>query len=239
MLDSRVYIKIWKSGATTLANKNSGGATHISNGVYFATLDATDTDTVGNIEIFIHEAGALTLVFSGYVYEEAIFDALYASGATGYNTTTPPTAAAIVNEWETQSQADPTGFHVNVLEVAGVAEDLATETKQDTLLGRLTAARAGFLDNLSSVTFKKNTASDIIFGMLDSSNDPITGESVTVQISTDGGALGNSSNAVTEIGGGLYKFTATAGEMNGGEIGFVATSSGAKTRLWTIWTQAA
>ena len=28
----------------------------------------------------------------------------------------------IVDEWETQSQADPTGFHVNVLEVAGTAQ---------------------------------------------------------------------------------------------------------------------
>ena len=33
-----------------------------------------------------------------------------------------PTAAAIVNEWETQSQADPTGFHVNVKEVNGTAQ---------------------------------------------------------------------------------------------------------------------
>ena len=31
-------------------------------------------------------------------------------------------AAAIVNEWETQSQADPTGFHVNVKEVNGTAQ---------------------------------------------------------------------------------------------------------------------
>ena len=43
-------------------------------------------------------------------------------GTDGANTTTPPTASAIVNEWETQSQADPTGFHVNVLEVAGTAQ---------------------------------------------------------------------------------------------------------------------
>ena len=35
---------------------------------------------------------------------------------------TPPTAAAIVNEWESQSQADPTGFHVNVKEVNGTAQ---------------------------------------------------------------------------------------------------------------------
>ena len=33
-----------------------------------------------------------------------------------------PTAAEIVNEWETQSQADPTGFHVNVKEVNGTAQ---------------------------------------------------------------------------------------------------------------------
>lgn len=36
--------------------------------------------------------------------------------------TEPPTVAAIVNEFETQSQADPTGFHVNVLEVGGTAQ---------------------------------------------------------------------------------------------------------------------
>lgn len=43
-------------------------------------------------------------------------------GTDGANTTTPPTAAAIVNEWESQSQADPTGFHVNVKEVNDVAQ---------------------------------------------------------------------------------------------------------------------
>lgn len=40
------------------------------------------------------------------------------------------TAAAIVNEWETQSQADPTGFHVNVLEVNGI-EQTANDNSSD------------------------------------------------------------------------------------------------------------
>jgi hypothetical protein len=52
-------IKIWKTGATSLANKNSGGATHISNGIYYATLDATDTNTSGPLVIFVHVTGAL------------------------------------------------------------------------------------------------------------------------------------------------------------------------------------
>lgn len=39
--------------------------------------------------------------------------------ATGFST---HSAADAVNEWETQSQADPTGFHVNVKEVNGTAQ---------------------------------------------------------------------------------------------------------------------
>lgn len=39
--------------------------------------------------------------------------------ATGFST---HSAADVVNEWETQSQADPTGFHVNVMEVGGTAQ---------------------------------------------------------------------------------------------------------------------
>ncbi len=77
-------IKIWKSGATTLANKNSGGATHISNGIYYAVLDATDTDTVGSLVIFCHPTGALATRTECYVYEETIFDALFAAAAPGY-----------------------------------------------------------------------------------------------------------------------------------------------------------
>ncbi|MEK0326481.1 MAG: hypothetical protein QQN63_12345, partial [Nitrosopumilus sp.] len=56
------------------------------------------------------------------------------NGKGDWNTVTPdaagvaPTAAEVVNEWETQSQADPTGFHVNVLEVSGTGEDLPTAT---------------------------------------------------------------------------------------------------------------
>ena len=45
----------------------------------------------------------------------------YMRGTESAYTGTPPTAAAIVDEWETQSQADPTGFHVNFKELDGEA----------------------------------------------------------------------------------------------------------------------
>jgi hypothetical protein len=69
-------IKIWKNGATTLANKHSGGALHISNGIYYATLDATDTDTLGSMVIFVHVTGALTVRVEAVVLAANIFDSL-------------------------------------------------------------------------------------------------------------------------------------------------------------------
>lgn len=51
-------IKLWKPGATTVASKNSGGATHIANGLYYCVLDATDTDTLGTLIVTVHVSGA-------------------------------------------------------------------------------------------------------------------------------------------------------------------------------------
>jgi len=86
--------KIWKSGATTEANKNSGGATHIAAGRYYIVLDATDTDTVGMIEINIAVSGALPVQKRLYVLEEAAFDALFAASSPGPMTTLGANAPA-------------------------------------------------------------------------------------------------------------------------------------------------
>lgn len=76
-------VKIWKEGGTTEASKNSGGATHIAAGRYYAVLDATDTDTVGKMEINVHVSGALPVRREFQVLEEVVYDGLYAAGAAG------------------------------------------------------------------------------------------------------------------------------------------------------------
>lgn len=73
-------IKLWKAGATTLANKNSGGATHISNGVYYAVLDATDTNTLGSLIVFCHVAGALSVKVECVVLAANVYDSLIGGG---------------------------------------------------------------------------------------------------------------------------------------------------------------
>lgn len=76
---SNTDIKLWKTGATTLANKNSGGATHISNGIYYTVLDATDTDTLGSLVVFVHVSGALAVKVECVVYPANVYDSLFST----------------------------------------------------------------------------------------------------------------------------------------------------------------
>lgn len=83
-------IKIWKAGGTTEASKNSGGATHIASGRYYAVLDATDTDTLGPLEINVHVTGALPVRRECIVLTAAAYDVLV-------GTTTPLTGNSIAD----------------------------------------------------------------------------------------------------------------------------------------------
>ena len=74
-------IKLWKMGTTTWASKNSGGGTHDANGLYHATLDATDTNTLGGLRIDIHVAGALANTVHCWVFAATVYDALVAGSA--------------------------------------------------------------------------------------------------------------------------------------------------------------
>lgn len=69
-------IKLWKEGGTTESNKNSGGATHIANGRYYAVLDNTDTATAGKLEVNVHVAGALAVRREYMVLPANVYDSL-------------------------------------------------------------------------------------------------------------------------------------------------------------------
>ena len=81
---SNTDIRLSKAGANIVA-KNSGGGTHDELGFYQITLDATDTNTVGELLIAVHESGALPVFKYCYVLEEAIYDALFASSASAFD----------------------------------------------------------------------------------------------------------------------------------------------------------
>lgn len=116
-------------------------ATHKVAGVVLADTCTTNTDMVGTDNAFLAASapsnfGDLSITATtGRVdvasiegsdatdqIRDAVVDDATRIDASQLNTHTAITAAAIVNEWESQSQADPTGFHVNVKEVNGTAQ---------------------------------------------------------------------------------------------------------------------
>lgn len=98
-------IKIWKAGATSLVNKNSGGATHIANGYYYIVLDATDTGTAGSMVITCSMAGALPVQRECYVRESLDYmefnywrNCVFFSAAAGGTTTTIPIDSVLYSD---------------------------------------------------------------------------------------------------------------------------------------------
>jgi hypothetical protein len=75
-------IRLSANGGNIVA-KNSGGGTHDELGYYAITLDATDTATVGRLQLLVHAAGAMPVYHEFQVVEEVISAALFDGSATG------------------------------------------------------------------------------------------------------------------------------------------------------------
>jgi hypothetical protein len=101
-------IKIWKSGGTTEASKNSGGATHIAAGRYYAVLDATDTDTIGPLEINVHVSGALPVKKTCEVVDEAVYDVKFGTVALATATNITAATGVVLSTPGNEAVADAT-----------------------------------------------------------------------------------------------------------------------------------
>lgn len=135
-------VLLHKHGGTTLPTKNSGGATHISNGLYYVVLDATDTNTIGNLIVLVHFSGALWVKQECVVLDEAVYDALFGTVALATATnitagtiatvTTLTNLPAITANWLTAAGIN-TGaftaakFAAGAIDAAALAADAGTE----------------------------------------------------------------------------------------------------------------
>ncbi len=90
----------------------------------------------------------------------------------------------------------------------------------------------------ADIRIKKNTAlANFTFLMVDSSDVPATGLTVTAERSLDGAALASMANAVSEISNGLYKISLAAADTNADICCYRFTASGAKDRVVMFPTQ--
>lgn len=142
-------IKIWKSGGTSEASKNSGGATHITSGRYYAVLDATDTDTIGNLRASIHVAGALPVWLDCVVLDEAVYDSLFGNSSLA--------TADLLSVLATASAVGTLATAADLATVDGIVDAIKAKTDnlpsdpadQSAVEATITAAVSG-LNNIST-----------------------------------------------------------------------------------------
>ena len=72
-------IRLFKHGASVFANKNSGGGTHLEDGYYLITLDATDSNTLGLLTIQITMSGALPVKDNLMILNSNSWDSKYST----------------------------------------------------------------------------------------------------------------------------------------------------------------
>lgn len=78
-------VKLSKNGQTMAGKNDVTACAHDANGMYNCELDATDTNTVGQLTIFVHVSGALAVRHDYQVMEEATYDALFGASAAGFD----------------------------------------------------------------------------------------------------------------------------------------------------------
>jgi hypothetical protein len=153
-------IRLSKNGAN-IVGKNSGGGTHDELGYYTITLDATDTDTVGRLQLMVHESGALPVYHEFQVLEEAVFDQLIGASALGYIANAP----------------------VNVAQISG---DSTAADNLETVLDD-TAGAVPWMGILDQGTAQSATGNDIVLRAGNShANDTLIGATIMVLGSTQG-----------------------------------------------------
>lgn len=218
-------VRLSKDGGA-FAAKNSGGLTHDENGWYSGTLNATDTNTVGLLRVYVHVAGALYVKADFWVLEEAIYDALFASSAAGF---------------DANGRVDVGAFLGNAVQIANsrpeaVAERLGTQAKADvnaevdgaldtdipatptagsinervkTLDDSYTAARAGNLDNLDAAVSGRSSHSAADVWTVGTRELTGFGFSVTVSTNNDKSGYALSAAGVDAILDEVYEGTTT------------------------------
>lgn len=220
-------IKLWKNGATTLANKNSGGATHISNGIYYAVLDATDTDTVGPMVIFVHVTGALTVRLECCVLAANVFDSIVAGSAnlavntaqiagSNVSTSTAQIGVNVVNAAGTAwgSGAITSGvFATGAITATAIAADaigaseLATDAVTEIAAGVWNSARAtytaagSFGEGVASVQGNvTGSVASVTAGVTVTTNNDKTGYSLTQTFPTNFSSLAITVGGAVTVG---------------------------------------
>lgn len=230
-------VQLSKNGQTAATKNDATTPAHDNAGYYNCELDATDTNTVGTLVLFVEGSpGTHLQVRHEYqVIEEAVYDMLFAASAVGYITNAPvnvnawnsvalsttnplPNAAAAANGGLPTVNASNhiAGLQgtLNTLDALDTAQDAQHSTTQSSISG---------LNDLSQA--EANAACDTALSDYDGPTmDELVGLLQLVlrsdsAVATDRSALLTLLNADEGSGGGDYANTADSNEAVRDHIG--------------------
>lgn len=148
-------VLLWKQGGTGLAAKNESTAcTHRSNGLYTCLLDATDTNTLGQLTVNVNKSG--TVVFSkDFMIQNAnSWDSFCASDRLQVDVLELNSTSASASKLEaaastmTTGTVDTAGFSATTTEFE---TSTITEATADHFKGKVVSFRSGAMAGQSSV----------------------------------------------------------------------------------------
>lgn len=150
---SQADIRLSKNGAAFAQKNESSAAVHDENGWYAVALNATDTDTLGRLQVAVNEAGAIPVehescVLSAHGYDELTFGQNPIDFTYTLTSDQPPYSP--ISGATIRITTDIAGLNTvwtGTTDVVGVARNLCGE------LPRLTAATYHFFRSHASFNF--------------------------------------------------------------------------------------
>jgi hypothetical protein len=117
-------MRLSKDGGAFAQKNAAGNATHDSDGWYSTTLDATDTATVGELILNVHQpANMLPVWMRWWVLEEAIYDSLFGASAAGFDSNQRVDVNAIASGGIASAS-----FAAGAIDSTAIATDAITST---------------------------------------------------------------------------------------------------------------
>lgn len=123
---SRADYRLSKAGGAFAQKTETTSGSHDENGWYTCILDTTDTNTLGSLDIAVHESGALPVFVHCTVLAANIYDSLIGGGDT--------------------LDVQVTGMAADTLSASALATDAVTEIQSGLATAANLSTVAGYLD---------------------------------------------------------------------------------------------
>jgi len=131
-------VRLSKNAGADAQKNDVTSCAHEGDGLYMCELDATDTNTVGQLSLWVHVATALLVRHDFQVVEEAVYDAMFAASALGYVANAPVNVAQFGGSNGTFASGRP---EVNTTHAAGTAWNSGGITAATLATDTITAAK--------------------------------------------------------------------------------------------------